>query len=78
MGPRGSKFGSKNSMLRPAYLSQKLDRPLPTQDGGTLRTISDACDCMTGFDSPWPADSANVGLRLIQHYKEETTCEWSY
>jgi hypothetical protein len=29
-------------MLRPAYLSQKLVRPLPTKDGGTLRTVKDA------------------------------------
>jgi hypothetical protein len=29
-------------MLRPAYLSQRLDRPLPTKDGGTLRTVLDA------------------------------------
>jgi hypothetical protein len=29
-------------LLRPAYLSQKLDRPLPTKDGGTLRTVLDA------------------------------------
>lgn len=30
-------------MLRPApYLSQKLTRPLPTKDGGTLRTALDA------------------------------------
>jgi hypothetical protein len=36
-------------MLRPAYLSQTLDRPLPTKDGGTLRTIRDACDYMTGM-----------------------------
>jgi len=36
--------------LRPAYLSQKLDQPLPTRDGGTLRTIRDACDYMTGMD----------------------------
>jgi hypothetical protein len=36
-------------MLRPAYLSQKLDRPLPTKDGGTLRTIREACDYMTGM-----------------------------
>jgi hypothetical protein len=36
-------------LLRPAYLSQKLDRPLPTKDGGTLRTIRDACDYMTGM-----------------------------
>jgi len=37
-------------MLRPAlYLSQKLTRPLPTKDGGTLRTIREACDYMTGM-----------------------------
>jgi hypothetical protein len=36
-------------MLRPAYLSQTLDRPLPTKDGGTPRTIRDACDYMTGM-----------------------------
>jgi hypothetical protein len=36
-------------LLRPAYLSQALDRPLPTKDGGTLRTIRDACDYMTGM-----------------------------
>jgi hypothetical protein len=35
--------------LRPAYFSQKLDQPLPTKDGGTLRTIRDACDYMTGM-----------------------------
>ena len=34
-------------MLRPAYLSQKLDHPLPTTDGGTLRTIGQAVDYMT-------------------------------
>jgi hypothetical protein len=31
-------------LLRPEYLSQKLDRPLPTKDGGILCTIRDACD----------------------------------
>jgi hypothetical protein len=36
-------------LLRPEYLSQALDRPLPTKDGGTLRTIRDACDYMTGM-----------------------------
>jgi len=35
--------------LRPRYLSQKLDRPLPTKDGGTLRTIRDACDYMAAI-----------------------------
>jgi hypothetical protein len=41
---------STSAMLRPAYLSQKLDRPLPTKDGGTLRTIREACDYMTAMD----------------------------
>jgi hypothetical protein len=26
--------------------SQKLDQPLPTKDGGTMRTIREACDYM--------------------------------
>jgi hypothetical protein len=48
-------------LLRPAYLSQNLDRPLPTKDGGTLRTIQEACDYMTGIGKKrelrdhWPA-----------------------
>jgi hypothetical protein len=37
-------------LLRPEYLSQKLDRPLPTKDGGILRTIRDACTYMTSMD----------------------------
>jgi hypothetical protein len=37
-------------LLRPEYLSQKLDRPLPTKDGGTLRTLGQAVDYMTGMD----------------------------
>jgi hypothetical protein len=36
-------------LLRPAYLSQNLDRPLPTKDGGTLCTIGEACTYMTGM-----------------------------
>jgi hypothetical protein len=36
-------------LLRPEYLSQKPDRPLPTKDGGMLRIIRDACDYMTGM-----------------------------
>jgi hypothetical protein len=38
-------------LLRAEYLSQKLDRPLPTKDGGTLTTIREACDYMTGMDT---------------------------
>ena len=37
-------------LLRPAYLSKKLDQPLPTKDGGTLRTMREACDYMTSMD----------------------------
>ena len=36
-------------MLRPAYLSQKLDRPLPTKDGATLRTVAEARAYMLGL-----------------------------
>jgi hypothetical protein len=36
-------------LLRPAYLCQNLDRPLPTKDGGTLRTIGEAVDYMTSI-----------------------------
>jgi hypothetical protein len=38
-------------MLRPAYLCQKLDQPLPTKDGGVLRTIREAVNYMTGIGS---------------------------
>ena len=31
-------------LLRPEYLSRKLDRPIPTKDGGTLRTIREDDD----------------------------------
>jgi hypothetical protein len=36
-------------LLCPEYLSQKLDRPLPTKDGGTLHTIGEACTYMTNM-----------------------------
>ena len=36
-------------LLRPEYLSQKLDRSLPTKDGGTLRTLGDAIEYMTSI-----------------------------
>jgi hypothetical protein len=47
-------------LLRPAYLSQALDRPLPTKDGGTLCTIGEACTYMT-----------NVGKKreLLNHWQ---------
>jgi hypothetical protein len=36
-------------LLRPEYLSQELDRPLPTKDGGILRTVIDARTYMLGL-----------------------------
>jgi hypothetical protein len=36
-------------LLRPEYLSQNLDRALPTKDGGTLRTIGEVVQYMTGI-----------------------------
>jgi hypothetical protein len=32
-----------------AYLRTKLTPPLPTKDGGTLRTIQDVCDYMAAI-----------------------------
>ena len=36
-------------MLHPAYLSKKLTPPIPTKDGGTLRTILEACEYMAAI-----------------------------
>jgi hypothetical protein len=38
--------------LRPECLSQNLDRSVPTKDGGTLRTIGQAVEYMTGIGKP--------------------------
>jgi hypothetical protein len=38
-----------SAMSRPAYLSRKLTSPLPTKDGGTLRTIGEACEYMAAI-----------------------------
>ena len=35
--------------LRPAYLSKRLTPPIPTKDGGTLRTILEACEYMAAI-----------------------------
>jgi hypothetical protein len=37
------------AMLRPAYLSKKLTPPISTKDGGTLRTILEACEYMAAI-----------------------------
>jgi hypothetical protein len=36
-------------MLRPTYLSKRLSQPLSTKDGGTLRTVRDACEYMAAI-----------------------------
>jgi hypothetical protein len=36
-------------LLRPEYLSQELDRPLPTKDGGTIGTIGEAVEYITNI-----------------------------
>ena len=35
--------------MRPEYLSKKLTSPIPTKDGGTLRTILEACEYMAAI-----------------------------
>ncbi len=36
-------------MLRREYLFKKLTAPIPTKDGGTLRTIREACEYMAAI-----------------------------
>jgi hypothetical protein len=38
-----------SAVLPPAYLSKKLTPPIPTKDGGTLRTILEACEYMAAI-----------------------------
>ena len=44
--------------LPPAYLSQKLDQPLPTKDGVVLRTIGEAANYILAL-SPERAEHCN-------------------
>src|SRR5215472_1066042 len=37
--------------MRPEYLSKKLIAPIPTKDGGTLRTIQGGCKCMAAISN---------------------------
>src|SRR5262245_61097902 len=46
---RNARTLGRDGYMSPAYLPQKLDQPLPTKDGGTLRTIREAVDYMTGI-----------------------------
>jgi hypothetical protein len=38
-----------SAVLPPGYLSKKLTPPTPTKDGGTLRTILEACEYMAAI-----------------------------
>jgi hypothetical protein len=38
-------------MLSSAYLSRNLTSPIATKDGGTLRTIDEACEYMAAIAS---------------------------
>ena len=44
-----SVFVGRHGSMKPAGGSQKLTRPIPTKDGGTLRTILDARTYMLGL-----------------------------
>jgi hypothetical protein len=37
-------WGYLSEMLNHGYIAQSLRRPLPTKDGGTLRTLADAAN----------------------------------
>ncbi len=39
-----ARMGILSQMLNHGYLAQTLRRPLPTKDGGTLRTVADAAN----------------------------------
>ena len=39
-----ARMGILSHMLNHGYLAQTLRRPLPTKDGGTLRTVADAAN----------------------------------
>jgi hypothetical protein len=52
-------------LLRPAYLSQKLDRPLPTKDGGTYMLDIERVDAISDemravVEELWPRAGAQA------------------
>jgi hypothetical protein len=47
-------------LLRPEYLSKKLDQPLPTKDGGTLRIILDARTYMLALSKDLPGPQTRL------------------
>jgi hypothetical protein len=48
-------------MLSSAYLSRKLTSPIPTKDGGTLRTIEETCEYMAAIGKD---PTINIGQQL--------------
>jgi hypothetical protein len=51
-------------LLRPEHLSKKLDQPLPTKDGGTLRTILDARTYMLALSKQRDKAAMATGGRI--------------
>src|SRR5262249_23795966 len=60
---RNARTLGRDGYMSPAYLPQKLDQPLPTKDGGTLRTIREAVDYMKPA-SPRSESCAASGKRV--------------
>src|SRR3981189_540683 len=52
-------------MPTPGYLSQSLRRPLPTKDGGILRTVADAADYMMALSKDRQRAHWQRAARLI-------------
>jgi hypothetical protein len=63
-------------LLRPAYLFQNLDRPLPTKDGGTLRTIGQAVNYMTGMGKQRELRTHRQRVAKLVLAKEEKRAPW--
>jgi hypothetical protein len=59
-------------MLRAAYLSKKLTLPLPTKDGGTLRTVAEARTYMIGL--PKQRELRTRWQRVAGLILEEAAC----
>ena len=52
-------------LLRPEYLSRKLDRSLPTKGGGTLRTVLDARTYMPALSKDREHRANGRGAELL-------------
>ena len=58
-------------MFRPAYLSRKLTSPLPTKDGGTLRTVGEACEYMAAIGKERELPARELIRELISWFIDD-------